>query len=80
VPFEYDGHCFNDGFRADMIVEDRVLIELKSVENTLPVHRKQTLTYLKLSKLKLGFLINFGAPVLKEGIFRLSNGMPDVLP
>jgi GxxExxY protein len=78
VPFEYDGHTFDDGFRADLIVDDSVLIELKSVEHALPVHKEQALTYLKLSGLKLGFLINFGAPIIKDGIVRLANGMPDV--
>ncbi len=77
VPIVYEGLTFDQGFRADLIVEDKVLIELKSVETTIPVHKKQALTYLKLSRKRLGFLINFGAPLIKEGITRLVSGLPD---
>jgi GxxExxY protein len=59
------------------VVEDIVLVELKSVETLAPVHKKQTLTYLKVSGLKLGLLINFGAPLIKNGIIRIANGMPE---
>ncbi len=75
VPFRYDDLEFDEGFRADLIVEDIVILELKSVENTAPVHKKQVLTYLKLTCLKLGLLINFGSPLIKQGIFRLVNGL-----
>lgn len=61
------------GFRADVIVDRKVLVEIKSVESIAKVHPKITLTYIKISNLKLGLLINFGAPVLKEGITRLVN-------
>lgn len=61
------------GFRADIIIEDRLLIELKSVENLLPVHSKQVLTYLRLLKFSLGLLINFGAPRFKDGCKRIVN-------
>lgn len=67
------GMQFDEGFRADIIVEDQLLIELKSVENLALVHGKQVLTYLKLLKLPLGLLINFGAPTIKEGIKRIAN-------
>ena len=77
IPFQYDNVQFDEGFRADLIVEDKVLLELKSVEAAAPVHKKQTLTYLKLTGLKLGLLINFGAPLIKDGITRLVNGLPD---
>jgi GxxExxY protein len=73
----YDGLKFDEGFQADLIVNSLVIIELKSVEKLAPVHRKQVLTYLKLTGLKLGLLINFGAPVIKDGIIRLVNGLPD---
>jgi GxxExxY protein len=73
IPIEFDGIKFNEGFRADLIVEDKVIVELKSTETTLPVHKKQLLTYLKLTDMKLGLLINFGARLMKEGISRVVN-------
>ena len=73
VPFEYDGITFDEGLRVDILVEDRVVIELKSVEKLAPVHPKQVLTYLKLLKLPVGFLINFSAPSMKEGLQRIVN-------
>ena len=75
VPFQYGDMQFDEGFRADLIVEGKVILELKSVENTAPVHKKQLLTYLRLTGLKLGLLINFGAPLIKDGIVRLANGL-----
>jgi GxxExxY protein len=74
VPIKLMGMTFEEGFRADIIVEDRLLIELKSVENLLPVHSKQCLTYLRLLKLPLGLLINFGASTFKDGCKRIVNG------
>jgi iron complex transport system substrate-binding protein len=74
VPIELMGMRFDEGFRADIIVEDTLLLELKSVENIAPVHSKQVLTYLKLLNLPLGLLINFGAATIKEGIKRIVNG------
>jgi GxxExxY protein len=73
ISFRYDEVEFDEGFCADLIVEDIVIPELKSVENTTPVHKKQLLTYLKLTGLKLGLLINFGSPLIKDGICRLVN-------
>ena len=67
----------DESFRADIIVNGKVLLELKSVEKTQPVHRKQTLTYIKLANLQLGLLINFGAAVLKDGLYRLVDNLPD---
>jgi len=61
------------GFRADVITENKVILELKSVEMLLPVHHKQLLTYLKLTDLKLGMLINFNVSLMKEGIHRIVN-------
>jgi GxxExxY protein len=74
IPIQLDGLSFKEGFRADIIVEKKVIIELKSVEKTCPAHQKQLVTYLKLSGLKLGFLLNFGESRMKDGITRLING------
>ncbi|MFA6101381.1 MAG: GxxExxY protein [Victivallaceae bacterium] len=73
VDFEYEGIVFNEGFRADLLVENKVVIELKSVENLAPVHSKQLLTYLRLLDLEVGLLINFGGETLKEGLHRIVN-------
>ena len=73
----YDELKFDVGFRADVIVENRVIIELKSVETLMPVHSKQLLTQLRLSNRQLGLLINFGELHLKNGIKRVVNGLPD---
>ena len=63
-------------FRADLLVEGLVLIELKSVEQAAPVHKKQALTYMKLASIRVGLLLNFGAALMKEGITRLANRCP----
>ena len=73
VPIRYDGMVFEDAFRADLIVEGKVIVELKSVETVQPVHKKQLLTYLRLADKRLGLLINFGAALLKDGISRVVN-------
>jgi len=75
IPFEYKGLIFDRGFRLDLLVERKVIIELKSVEFLAPIHYAQTLTYLKLSGLKLALLINFNTRVLKEGVHRIVNGL-----
>ena len=72
---KYEGMVFDEGFRADLIVKDAVIIELKSVETVSPVHKKQLLTYLKLADKRLGLLINFGANLIKDGIYRVVNGL-----
>ena len=74
VPIKLMGLKFDEGFRADLIVEDILLVELKSVENLAPVHSKQVLTYLRLLNLPLGLLINFGSATFKEGCKRIVNG------
>jgi iron complex transport system substrate-binding protein len=74
VPIVVMGMKFDEGFRADIIVDDLLLLELKSVENLAPVHSKQVLTYLRLLNLPLGLLINFGAATFKEGVKRIVNG------
>ncbi len=77
VPIEYRGSQFEEGFRADLIVEGKVLVELKSVEKLTHVHKKQLLTYLRLSGRKLGFLLNFGEAMIKDGIVRTVNGLEE---
>jgi GxxExxY protein len=73
VSFEYDGLRFEEVCRIDLLVEDRVVVEIKSIERFASVHPKQLLTYLRLMRLPLGLLINFGAPTLKEGLRRVAN-------
>lgn len=73
VPIQFEGIRFDEGFRADLIVEKCVIVELKSVEELSRVHTKQLLTYLRLLDYRLGLLINFGAPVIKDGIRRIVN-------
>ena len=77
VPISYDGLEFDEGFRADIVVNDLVILELKSVENIAQVHRKQLQTYLHLSGKKLGLLLNFGAPLMRDGIVRVVNNLPE---
>ena len=74
VPIEYKGIKFTEGFRADIVVEHKVIIELKSVETINKSHKKQLLTYLRLLNCKLGYLLNFGEALMKDGIFRIING------
>ena len=73
VAIEYEGLRFDEGFRIDLLVDDRVVVELKSVEQLAPIHSKQVLTYIRLLDLRVGLLINFGAPTLKEGVRRVVN-------
>lgn len=74
VTIEIDGIQFTEGFRIDLLVDGSVIVEVKSVESLLPVHSKQLLTYLRLTNLSVGLLINFGAPTLRTGIKRIVNG------
>ncbi len=74
IPIEFKGIRFDEGFRADIIVENKVILELKSVENINKVHKKQVLTYLKLTGHKLGYVLNFGQELMKDGISRVLNG------
>ena len=74
LPILYRGHKVNEeGFRLDLLVEDQIVVELKSVENVQPVHKKQLLTYLRLANKELGLLINFNEALLKDGITRIIN-------
>ena len=77
IPIQYDGLVFDEGFRSDIVVEDSVILELKSIESVAPVHKKQLLTYLRLADKKLGLLLNFGAPLIKKGIFRIVNNLEE---
>jgi GxxExxY protein len=73
VPVRFNGLVLQEGFRADLLVEDQLLLELKSTEAHAPVHAKQVLTYLRLLELKLGLLMNFGAVRFKDGVRRIAN-------
>jgi GxxExxY protein len=75
VPIVYRDFVFPKAFRADLVVEQKVIIEVKSVQVVLPQHLKQVQTYLKLTGLKLGYLLNFGSPLMRDGITRCVNGL-----
>ena len=75
VPMNYKTIRFEAGFRIDLLVDNKVLVEIKAIENLAPVHFAQTLTYLKMSNLKLGLLINFNNKFLKDGIHRIANNL-----
>ena len=80
MPIRYDGILFEEGYRSDLLVEGKVIVELKSVAALSAVHAKQVLTQLRLSGLKLGLLINFGEAHLRNGIKRIINGQLDADP
>ena len=75
IPVVYDGIRIDTGFRADLVVEEKVIVEIKSVELLAPVHKKQLLTYLRLVDKRLGLLINFHVALIKDGITRIVNGL-----
>jgi len=75
IPVVYDGILFEVGFRADLVIEDLVIVELKSLEKMSRVHHKQILTYIRLADKRVGLLINFGADLIKDGIVRVVNGL-----
>lgn len=75
IPIEYGAVQLSEGFRADLVVNGKVLVELKSVEKVADVHRKQVLTYLRLSGFRLGYILNFGGALMREGIVRIVNGL-----
>ncbi|MCL2809622.1 MAG: GxxExxY protein [Treponema sp.] len=77
IPIEFDGEHFDEGFRVDLFIEGKVIIELKSIEKITDAHKKQLLTYLKLTNTKLGYILNFGAGLMKEGIIRIVNNLPE---
>ena len=77
LPVKYKGVQLDCGYRMDVVVENAVIIELKTVEDLLPVHQAQLITYLKLYDRSIGLLINFNVPVLKDGIKRIVHNFPD---
>lgn len=77
VPIEYKGIRFDEGFHADLIVEEKVNLELKCVEHVAPSHKKQVQAYLRLTGCKMGYLLNFGEEVLRTGIPRCVNGLEE---
>ena len=77
VPIRYKDISFDEGFRADLVVEGKVILELKSVERVMAAHKKQVQTYLRLTGYKLGYLLNFGQDVMKTGITRCVNGLQE---
>ena len=77
VPVVYRRTQIEMGFRADLVVEDKVIVEIKSIETVLVVHKKQLLTYLRLTDKRLGLLINFNVALIKDGITRVATGMPN---
>lgn len=77
IPVTYKGIKFGEAFKADILVEDKVVVELKSVEKVMAAHKKQVQTYLKLTKCKLGYLLNFGEAFMRDGITRCVNGLEE---
>jgi GxxExxY protein len=77
IPLVWDGVVIDESFRADMVVERRLLVELKSVEHLTPVFKKIVLTYLRLADKRLGLILNFGEALLKDGICRVANGLKE---
>jgi len=77
IPVAYGDVRLNEGFRADLLVEDAVIVELKSVARVAPVHNKQILTYIRLANRRVGLLLNFGEVVLRDGITRVVNGLAE---
>jgi GxxExxY protein len=77
MPVVWDGIRFDEGFRADLVIEEKLIVELKSVERVQRVHGKQLLTYLRLSDMRLGLLVNFGEAYIKDGIRRVVNGLAE---
>jgi GxxExxY protein len=77
IPVVYENVRIDTGFKADLVVEDKVIVEIKSVELIGPVHKKQLLTYLRLADKRLGLLINFHVALIKDGITRIVNGLED---
>ena len=75
IPIRFEDLTIDNGYRADLLVGDRVVVELKAVESILPVHRGQLLSYLRLGGFKLGYLLNFNVARLRDGIVRMANGL-----
>jgi iron complex transport system substrate-binding protein len=80
IPISFRGISLNEGFRADLVIESKLVIEVKSVERNAPVHTKQLLTYLRLMKQPLGLLMNFGCETFRDGVKRVVNGHNSFAP
>ena len=80
IPISFAGLTLAEGFRADLVVQDRLIIEVKSVERNAPIHGKQLLTYLRLMKQPLGLLMNFGCETFRDGLKRVANGHHSLAP
>jgi GxxExxY protein len=80
IPIHFEKVVLDEGFRADLLVDDKLIVELKSIERLAPVHARQVFTQLRLSGKRLGLLVNFGEMHLKDGIERIVNGLPDNMP
>ena len=74
VPIEFEGEYFDEGFRLDLFIERKVIVELKSIEKITDTHKKQLLTYLKLTGTRIGYILNFGNALMKDGIIRIISG------
>lgn len=79
LPVEFDGVTLQDGYRVDLLVENKLIIEVKSVERLAPVHSKQLLTYIRLARQPVGLLMNFGGETYREGLRRIVNGPADII-
>ena len=77
IPINYQGIRFDEGFRADIVIDNKVILEIKSVETLHNAHKKQLLTYLKLTSTKLGYVLNFGEALMKDGIIRIVNRLEE---
>ena len=77
ISLEFRGIKFDEAFRADIVIEEKVILEIKSIERVTRVHKKQLHTYLRLTRYKLGFLLNFGEALIKSGITRAVNGLDE---
>ena len=75
IPIRYEDLSVDNGYRIDLLVDERVVVELKTIEQVLPVHRGQLLSYLRLGGFKLGYLLNFNVPLMRDGVTRLVNGL-----
>lgn len=80
VPVVYKGQCLDTGFRLDFLVRNIVVVELKSVQEIIPIHTAQVMNYLKLTHCRLGLLINFNVDVLHKNVHRVANGLPESSP
>ncbi len=77
MPIVYDDVYFDEGYRLDLLINDSVIVEVKSIEEIAPIHKKQLLTYLRLRDKRLGLLINFNVELIKQGITRIVNGLEE---